>query len=394
MLRKMLVLPLACLLFSCSDRGYSLLTVLTDQKDMILISEYYNSIQDSSRLRLIYDDYISLEDILAHNPDLVIGKDMNNPLFYEQFVPLIPPEGIYPVLVGEKDEDGRTGLLPLAFDMPLIVYSRDLKGMPLMMTGNDLKRVGAAGNREEESQYTHMGFSPLWKGEFLYWYMKSLNISFYRDGEFRYDQSRLDEGIGAIRAWVDEENGGLEKEKAFSDKYRYIPDYKLLQQGIIDFSAMKFSEYSGLPGKETARMTYSWFGDGENISPADCLYGGILAESEHEERSREFLYWLLSEEGQKELIHYKGVVSPGFALFDRFSSLERINRLFLPLTFSDKLGLRIFMSEQLGPPLPEPENWSAVKENVIFPWLEETLWENGALTLASYYREWQLHFID
>ena len=394
MLRKMLFLPLIALLFSCSDKGYSLLTVLTDQKDMILISEYYNSIQNKSRIRLIYDDYISLEDILTHEPDLVIGKDLNNPLFYERFLPLTPPEGIYPVLTGVKDEKGRTGLLPLAFDMPLIVYSRDQRDIPFMMTGDDLKVEGSERNREEESRFTHMGFSPLWEGKFLYWYMKSLNISFYKDGEFQYDQDRLDEGINAIRAWVDDENGGMEKEKAFSDKYRYIPDYKLLEKGVIDFSAMTFSEYSALPGKETARLTYSWFGDGEHISPADCLYGGIVSESENEEASREFLYWLLSEEGQIELIHYKGVVSPGFALFDRFSSLERINRLFLPQTFSDKLGGRIFMSEQLGPPLLEPENWSAVKKDVIFPWMEETLWENSALTLASYYREWQLHFID
>ncbi|MDC7223429.1 MAG: hypothetical protein PQJ60_06775 [Spirochaetales bacterium] len=394
MFRKMLILPFVCLLFSCGNRGYSLLTVLTDQKDMVLISEYYNKIQDDTRLILIYDDYISLEDIVTEKPDLVIGKDLNSVLFRSNFLPVSLPEGIYPVLSGDLNGKGETELIPLAFDLPVIVYSAGRDDLPLMMDGEDLRREGMVRNRESEGEFVHMGFSPLWNPEFLYWYLRGEKVSFYEDGEFSYDQDRLSAQINDVRDWVEMVNGNLEKERAFSEKYRYIPDYKLLQKGTIDFVPMTFSRYSGLPGKETALMAYSWFGDGEHINPINCLYGGIPKESNYEDRAEQFLRWLVSVEGQKELIQYKGVASPGFALFDRFSSLERINRLHLPLVFSDKLGNRIFLAEQLGTPPLEPENWSAVKGQVLDPWLNETFWKNNTLPLSSYFREWQLQFID
>ncbi len=394
MLRKLPLLLLFPFIISCGDRGYTLIKVLTDQKDMVLISEYYNRVQDESRLLLTYDDYISYDDILEIKPDLVIARDMNNPLFTDSFLPVTPPEGIYPVLLGDRDGEGRISLVPLAFDLPVILYSREERDLPFMMDGETLMREGSARNRETESRFSHMGFSPLWNPEFLYWYLSALRIGFYGDGAFVYDQDRVSAGINRIREWVETSNRSLDWEKEFSRKYRYIPDYKLLQKRIIDFVPMTYGEYSALPGKETAGMTFSWFGDGEKMTPLDGVYGGIPGESDHPEKAEEFLAWLLSDREQADLIRYKGVASPGFALFDKFSSREAINRLSLPELFPDKLGNRMFLSEQLGELPREPENWSAIRAQVLTPWLRETLWDNGVLPLSSYYREWQLQFID
>jgi hypothetical protein len=392
--KRLLCFPLLFLLFSCSNKGYSLLTILTDQKDMLLISEYYNKIQDNTRLLLIYDDYISLDDLESEKYDLIVGEDLNNSFFRSEFLPLQIPKDIYPVLEGDVNSKGKSTLLPLAFDLPVIVYSQDRTNLPQMMSPKDLQQLGSAENKKKEDQFVHMGFSPLWNPEFIYWYLNGENISFYNEGYFHYEQDKLTSGINEVRQWVEMSNESLTMEKAFNTKYRYIPDYKLLQQGIIDYVPMTFSEYSLLPGEETSRMTYSWFGDGEHINPVNCLYAGIPKVSAYPDRAEEFIDWLLSDQGQKKLIQYKGVASPGFALFDRFSSLEEINRLHLPLVFSDKLGHKIFLSEQLGAPPMEPENWSAVKKEVIHQWLNKTLWENNALPLSSFYKEWQLLFID
>jgi hypothetical protein len=389
-----LLLLLLLLIVSCRDRGYSLLTVMTDQKDMILIAEYYNASQDRIRLVLTYDDYISYDDVTREKPDLVIGKDLNNPLFIEGFSPVSPEEGIYPILLRNRNAEGDTTLVPLAFDLPVIVYRKGEADLPFMMNGEDLKREGSARNREKESLFTHMGFSPLWNSDFLYWYLSSLNISFYGEGDFQYDREKLSAGISSIRDWVSESNVSLEREKYFSDKYRYIPDYKLLQKGLIDFVPMMFSEYSALPGKETASLTYSWFGNGERIPPLDAVFAGIPLDSDRKKEGEGFLSWLLSGKNQKDLIRYKGIVSPGFALFDKFSSRENINRLFLPDAFPGKLNDRIFLSEQMGELPREPENWSAIRKQVLTPWLEDILWDNGVLPLSSYYKEWQLQFID
>ncbi|MBN2627843.1 MAG: hypothetical protein JXA95_14335 [Spirochaetales bacterium] len=395
MLRKLpILLFLLLLMVSCRDKGYALLTVMTDQKDMILIAEYFNASQDRIRLVLTYDDYISYDDVIRDKPDLVIGKDLNNPLFIEGFSPVTPEKGIYPVLLRNGNAEGVTTLLPLAFDLPVIVYRRGEAALPFMMDGEDLKREGSARNREKESLFTHMGFSPLWNSDFLYWYLSSQNIRFYGEGVFQYDQEKLTEGIDSIRDWVSESNVSLEREKSFSDKYRYIPDYKLLQKGLIDFVPMMFSEYSALPGKETVSLTYSWFGNGERITPLNGVFAGIPLDSDRKKEGEEFLAWLLSEKGQKDLIRYKGIVSPGFALFDKFSSRESINRLFLPDAFPGKLNDRIFLSEQIGGLPWEPENWSAIRQQVLAPWLEDILWDNGVLPLSSYYKEWQLQFID
>ncbi|MDC7221052.1 MAG: hypothetical protein PQJ59_14040 [Spirochaetales bacterium] len=393
MIKKLFLLPLLLLALSCSQKEYSLLTVLTDQKDMVLIAEYYNKIQDHSRLNLVYDDYISPEDITLYSPDLVVGKDLNNRQFQELFIEIEKPEGIYPVLWGENDEDSAS-LLPLAFDMPIIVYKADKKNLPIIMDDQSLKAQGTNGNRLDEGDFIHMGFSPLWNPDFLYWYLRGKGVTFHSQEDFGYDQDKLSLAIQTIREWVETENQGFDKEKAFTQKYRYIPDYQLLKQGVIDYSAMTFTQYSRLPGKETGEMTFSWYGDGEHINPVNCLYGGIPKESNQNKRTVDFLYWILSVENQKELIKYKGIVSPGFSLFDRFSTLEEINRLHLPMVFSDKLGIRLFLEEQLGAPMEEPINWSAVKKDAIYPWLEETLWENNTLPLSSFYKEWQLQFID
>jgi hypothetical protein len=393
MLRKSLFLFLpVILLFSCTGNEYKVLKVLTDQKDMILVSEYYNLSQDKNRISLVYNDYISLGDIKETVPDIVIGKNLNNSLFYDQFLPIIPPEGIYPVLIRNNQEG--VPLLPVSFDVPVLIYDRSIKDIPLVLDWQTLKEKTESLNIISESQYKHMGFSPLWSDEFLYWFLQGEGVTFYEGGVFDYDPDLLSQKLELISQWVNENNGSLAAHEAFSRKYRYIPDYKLMKSGYIDFTAMSFSQFTALPEAETVGLTHSWYGNGEFILPQDMVYGGVRIKTDLEEEGKEFLLWLISVDVQKELLKRKGNVTPGFALFDGFSSLEEINREVLPGNFPKNLSDRIFLPEQLGSPVMEPENWSAIKESVIYPWLHETVRKNISLPLSSYFNEWQLLFLD
>lgn len=387
---RLVLFPL--LLLSCREAGLVSLKVLTDQKDTVIVGEHYNTAQDENRLVLIYDAHITPEDVADVQPDILIGGNLNNPEMGQLFLPLNVPEGIYPQLVGPLEE-GKTCLIPLAFDLPVILYSSE-RTEPLIMDGDTLKAQSLPMNRKEDDRFVHMGFSPLWSSEFIYWFLQSRGIRFSSLGKFDYDHDRLEERLLSIESWIEDNSETLAADEEFTARYRYIPDYKLLRAGYLDYVPMTFSRFASLPEAETVNLTHSWFGGNGRIYPQNLVYAALYAKTDKKEGAADFLNWLVSARVQRELLARKGSITTGFALFDRFSSLEEINRAVLPSHFPRQLGDKMFLPRHLKPPPEEPVNWSAIKTEVLFPWLNSRVRNDTVLSLQAYYKEWSLLFID
>ncbi|MDA3850798.1 MAG: hypothetical protein PF447_05965 [Spirochaetaceae bacterium] len=370
--------------------------LLSDSPETLLPIEYFNSIQEDIRVEFIYTKRLDLQKLDQQKYDLLISRNLSSPVFLEKLA--IPPnqekfaDKYYPALTSPYLLRKSPVLIPLSFDLPLIIYRDDQFSdpPPFTISFEELDELSTLPATDEA--LSQMPFSPLWDGRYLRARLLFSGEDFQEQGKFNYDQEKLSLFMADQREWLMENQG--EKALEFSRKYRYIPDIQLLNQGRLDFLYMELSEYLTQQESLSKALEFSYLSNSQKeCLPLDVLYMAITSQGSNHRQMEQFIDTLLSKDFQKDFLLWKDSLrEDSFGFMGGLSSLPEVNRYVLS-DYYQQLSLRMIQAEQLHPTPSLPENWIDLAPDVIDKWLIHYLEGEETQELQNFYRQWDLHYI-
>lgn len=381
-------------LFSCTNRPETI-HILTDRKELASAVEIYDAADDGIILTIRHVPIIDAGIIENENPDLIIGSELNSPEIVDLLRPVKKQFPVYRALTVPVDSKGQSYLIPLSFEMPLIMGKRSvMSGLPdpMIVRPEDLRIAALPGRKtNDDGRLTQLGFSPDW------------NPLSYADLLAIRDPSGLDGGVENIdgeilsqiiletRDWITESAGGLDADTAFSGRYRYIPDENLIVEGRTLFARTDFEYWASLPEITSSELDIRYFSGPRQIPVTSVTYAAIPAKSKSSESSISFISWLLLPETQSRLLsRWEKDGIPVFGVFGGLSSIPEVNNAILVRYFPEMKD-KIPEGHYLSVPVTLPHRWSRIRDEVIVPWFRESLFNpDYTETLAEAYRKWDL----
>ncbi|MFP4535313.1 MAG: hypothetical protein ACLFNP_06295 [Spirochaetaceae bacterium] len=384
---RLLLLPLvAAMLLSGCDRHETteFVELWTDQPLMALYAELYNAEREQTKVKVVFRTDVA-EAVLTEGgePDVIIGRGLANRNLaeYMQELPSTADdaaERIYPDLLALGRYRDALRFLPLSFDLPAVQFLDVTlpEQSTRRITIDELRTRGEAFNELESERYVRMGFSPLWDERFLLAWAQLQGTAFTEIAELRvaWDQSALEQLLESGVSWRQEVNGGNDAAEAFSERYLYDPAEKLLRRGRIGFYYTTAGEFLSRPDRETRDMSIRWLSGDEAIPVLpEIVYAAIPNRAQNRRQGVDFLRWLLDPAVQQRLMETstdRQIDSFGF--LRGLSSLPEVNRTIITEIHPALLG-SIPPTERLAFPRRTPLNWSVVEEDVVGPWLRESI---------------------
>ena len=216
---RALSLPVwAVLGVSCAILEPGAAILWTDQPEFALYAECFNSAQTQYKVETRYFE-VPAQKLTGtgEGPDIVAGSWLKSASTRNLFSPLDEllkkdsqlPAAFYPRLLALGNIEGKQYLLPVAFNIPALVFAQD-KGQDLSnhftIGLEEIKEKGGAYNAENRGTYSRMGFSPTWSDEFLFITAALFGASFREAAPLAWDAGALEAAIGYIRSWIKDAN--------------------------------------------------------------------------------------------------------------------------------------------------------------------------------------------
>lgn len=386
-------------LLSCGFFEDKTAVLWTDRPEFALYAEYFNAAQDRYKIETQY--FASPAQKLTGNggvyPDLVAGAWLKSVSTRVLFRPLdylfkskrLSRLSFYSHLLDLGKLEGKQYLLPVSFNIPALVFSRNnsyLLGDSFTVTLEEIKELGKAYNVETNGTYSRMGFSPSWSNEFLFIVATLFNASFREATPLAWDTEALENAMIYVRNWIGEVNGGIRAEDDFVFKYFYAPPSNLAVSGRILFTYMDSSEFFTLTQEKRANLDFRWIAQGAAIpgdgSPGaaiplaeETVYLGICKRGKASKAATAFAQWFFSEDTQRYLLEAsrdKRLNETLFGIGNGFSALKTVTEHVFPQFYPSLLG-HMPPEDFLSPPSILPRSWIAVKERVILPYLHDRI---------------------
>lgn len=230
--RNNLLLSVLLLLFmvsSCQIKNTKTVTLWTDQSEFAIYAEIFNTQQKNYKIETYYFDNVA--DTLLKTktyPDIVIGSGLKNSetrklfknldYFFDEL--LLKPTNFYSNLLKLGNIDDKQYLLPVSFNIPALIFSKENSGLvskPFYLTLDEIQSLGKAYNQiSKDGNFTRMGFSPRWNDDFLFIITRLFNVSFRENNPLAWDASALDRAMNYVYKWSTDTNGSPEKEDDFA----------------------------------------------------------------------------------------------------------------------------------------------------------------------------------
>jgi len=378
------VILFTALFISCS--GNRTAEIWTDRPEFAIYAEYFNTVQNQYKVSIRYREFPTEGLKLINNiPDIVVGSWLKNSSTEEYFRILdnllaskkISVSDFYPKLLEIGIIDKKQYLLPVSFNIPAVIFSRD-KSQELSnsftVDFNEIKKLSKSYNVETRGAYTRMGFSPLWNDNFLMTVAILSGVSFREAQPLSWDSAALDNSINFIYRWTREINTNSQAEEDFTFKYFFEPPEKLIQRGRILFSYMESRNILTLSPEVKSNLDFRWIME-QNKVPVmeDMVFLGIPKRSKSQKAARAFILWFFKIENQKLLLEYSRanrINENVFGVCGGFSSLSPVTEQIFPRFYPELLG-RMPPSENFMPPNLLPANWADIKDRVVLPYLNE-----------------------
>jgi ABC-type glycerol-3-phosphate transport system substrate-binding protein len=359
----------------------------TDKPEFALYAEEFNVGQDRYKIEVRYFESPAqkLTDTREY-PDIVVGNWLKSASTRTLFRPLdaffkdqIDPGTFYSRLLTLGRIDNKQYLLPVSFNIPALIFSRENSASlsNLFVVGlEEIKSVGKEYNQETKGSFSRMGFSPAWNNEFLFVTATLFNTSFREASPLAWDALALDRAVLYIREWIQEANTGIEAEDDFVFKYFYEPPAKLVSAGRIFFASMTSSEFFTLAEEQRSTFDFRWISERDTIPLSeDATYFGICKAGKAKKAAEAFTQWFFQEETQLKLLEksrsYR-LNETSFGIANGFSALKTVTEHIFPQYYPGLLG-HMPPETFLSPPNILPRNWMSLKERVILPYLHDRI---------------------
>ncbi|MDR2363061.1 MAG: extracellular solute-binding protein [Spirochaetaceae bacterium] len=365
------------------------ITLWTDRPEFAVYAEYFNSAQNEYKVETRYVESLSSE--LANSgasPDLVVGSWLKNASSRVLFRPLDDlfkkntktlKNSFYPHLLALGNIEGKQYLLPVSFNIPALVFTRNNSYLlPNSFTVNldEIKALGKAYNTGNNGIYSRMGFSPSWSDDFLFITATLFNASFKEATPLAWDPNALEQAMIYVRNWIEEVNGGIRAEDDFVFKYFYDSPSNLALSGRILFAYMNSADLFTLTQEKQINLDFRWIA-GKNTIPLseEAVYLGICKEGKAKKAAMFFVRWFFQEDTQRHLMEVsrdKRLTETFFGIGNGFSALRTVTEHIFPQFYPNLLG-HMPPEDFLSPTNILPRSWTAIKERVILPYLHDRI---------------------
>ncbi len=387
--RPALAAAIAALIF-CSCSGGNSATVWTDTPVVALYAAAFNESQTRFKIEVQYRESIatSLSGEKAH-PALVIGSYLRNSDTRRHFQPIdylfgemiIDKSAFYPNLLSIGNVEGRQLFLPVSFNMPLVLFRKDVpkpEWNNFVVSPEELRKAGAGFNERGKQGFAKMAYSPRWDEETLVLLARMYGADLREGKPFAWSDSGFDRTLDSVRAWS-KDNGGPADEDDFKFKYLYMPRHKSVEDGRVMFAVMDSSEYFLISEERRMPFDFRWLALDEAI-PIDegIVYAAMCRSGRGKQAAEAFLKWLYREETQRSLLETakkNRSAESVFGIAGGFSSIRSVNEKTLPLFYPSLLG-HVPPENYLKAPGSLPRDWLTVRSRIVAPFLFEATGAN------------------
>jgi len=383
-LKNCILILTALFISSCGNNKTA--QIWTDHPEVALYGEYFNTVQNKYKVTVKYFEFPSQELEKTNNPpDIIVGswlKNSSTETYFRSLDSLFGAKKLsrsvfYPRLLAIGRIDRNQFLLPVAFNIPALIFSRDREhniSSPFTIGFDEVKTLSKNYNTMTSNAYTRMGFSPLWNNNFLLTAAVLFDVSFREADPLAWDSTALNSSTDFIYNWTHEINTNHQMEEDFTFKYFFEPPEKLIQSGRILFSYMESRELFTLSGDSKNNLDFRWIMEKDMIPiTEDLVFLGIPKKAKSRQAASAFVRWFFQTENQRLLLEYckaNRINENIFGICDGFSALSPVTEQIFPHFYPELLG-RMPPSEYFMPPNALPANWSVIKERVILPYLND-----------------------
>ncbi len=389
-MRKLIVLSIiaAFAVSSCGLFQKKTAILWTDQPVFALYAEQFNLIQDEYNIEIKFVENAAGQLVnTSLYPDIVVGnwlKSSSTRTFFSSMDALfddgqIQRNAFYSALLNLGRIDNIQYLLPVSFNIPVAVFSAEHENLvsnPFTITLDELKNLGKDFNVQNNGVYINMGFSPIANDEFAFTVSSMFSTSFREGNPLAWDSLALRRAVEYLQTWTKDANTTIQGEKDFVFKYFYDPPVKLILSRRILFAYFTSSEFFTMGEDTRAQLAFRYISHNNSI-PVDerMVYMGICNKGKAGKAAKAFVEWFYQDETQRKLLAdaRKNRLSENiFGIGNGFSALRTVTESVFPQFYSNLLG-HIPPADYLNPPNILPRNWMLIKEQVILPYLLESM---------------------
>jgi ABC-type glycerol-3-phosphate transport system substrate-binding protein len=280
-----------------------------------LYGEYFNASQDKYKVEVRY--FESPAHRLAEMgdyPDIVAASWLKSASVRSFFKPLdsvfkkdgLNPSDFYPKLLVQGVVDDHQYILPVNYNIPAMIFSRESKNPPsnpFTIEMEEIKQKSKAFNLVSNGVYSKMGFSLSSNDEFLFIVAILFGAAFREASPIAWDSQALEQSISWVQRWIEEANTSIQVEDDFAFKYFYDPPDKLVNSGRILFTFMDSSSFFMLPEERRTNLDFRWIAANDMIPLYEGgVYYGIHKKTKALEAAKAFTKWFFTAETQKLLL--------------------------------------------------------------------------------------------
>jgi len=398
------------LLISCNDRKIA--HIWTDRPEFALYGDYFNTSQNQYKVTVKYFEFpyaeLGRENRLKSvaNPDIVVGSWLKNSSTAANFKSLDYLFGanklsrgvFYPRLLGAGRIDRNQYFLPVSFNVPAVIFSKDKDlniSSSFTIGFEEIKKLSGDYNVLSKGSYTRMGFSPLWDDNFLMVTAALFDTSFREASPLAWDNSALNRSMTYINYWTHEINTDTQAEEDFTFKYFFEPPDKLIQSGRILFSYMESNDLFSLSDESKNSLDFRWITEDGKIPIAEnMVFMGIPKKGKSPRAAKAFVQWFFKIENQRLLLEISKanrINESVFGICGGFSAIGAVTEQIFPRFYPNLLG-RMPPSELLTAPNILPGNWAVIRERIVLPYLHDRArvkQQEETLSLEKRIADWQ-----
>jgi len=398
-MKQLIMVILTITIFSsCRNEETDTLIIWTDRPEIAFYVSFFNSSQDRFKAEVRYFESPSRQLSLSHdNPDIVIASWLNSASTNTHFRPLdelfdlhgLEASSFYPQLLSLGRINDRQLLLPVNFNLPSIIFPRErlnISANPFIIELGEVMDNAKIYNTVAREAYSTVGFSPLYNNEFLYTTAILFGANFMENpyantsSPITWDYVALDEAVYWLLSWFDDIDAGIQMNDDFAYRYFFVPPDRLIGSGRILFTYMDSSEFFTLPEDRRINLSFRWIGVNERIPLNDgSVFYGIHRRSSERRAYEAFTLWFFSDDTQRMLLgasRDERLDELTFGIAGGFSAKRSVTELIFPQFYPALLG-HSPPESYLSPPMILPRNWTAIKERVIIPYIQDRIRQEG-----------------
>lgn len=372
-------LLLALLASSCDQSANRVSTLWTNVPEVASAVERFNASQREWQLLVEYvEDPAPLLGASGRTADLVIARGLATSAVKGAMGSLdflfdrgqLAKALFYHRILDAGQQNDRLKLLPISFDLPVLVYSQKvtpgLSGFSLSL--DEVRTQNTDFDAQVVKGQRRIAFSPSWDGfgpTFLEWSGVKFQEGF--QGGLTWDSS-LTAGLGAFQGWPSPQGAaGTE----FQRKYLQGSPLPALVTGRVQFYPSTLSAFLTIPWKDRRDLDFRFLDlDGRVLASEGTVWAGIPSSSLTRGAGEQFLAWFFQPEVQKQLIEAaRNEDDRNFGLAQGLSSLVGTNESALLEAYPHLAG-KLPGADQVVFWAALPGDWQTLKSSVLKPWLD------------------------